>query len=835
MSDLTTYRRSRRRLSILCLLLLSLGSLLVASPRAQAHTPHDEVRAFALSPTYSQDGTIFVAISDTQTSASLLRSDNRGVTWLELVNGLTAGITDIAVSPTFNVDHMVLAGSHAGVYRSDNRGDSWSLVSDQVSVARIALSPYFAKDKTACVITPTDELHCTPDRGATWVRQLDGVYVRSLAFVQTPRRAWILAGDVDGYLHLSKNYGQRWRTLTLPLVHGGAITALAATSQVWFVGTEADGIFRSTDGASFTPVNGGALPTDEAITSLAISPTFETDNTLFATTRRQAVFRSTDAGETWAHYHSILAGHHQADESDTPYFFQVAVSDGFAADRAVFIAAFTGFYQSADGGVSWSERNILAKYVWTMALSPNYAADATALLGEYTGGIYKTQDGGQAWRVLNQNIWVLRPFDISFSPGFAEDNTVFMGMRDYFYRSTDGGEHWLVQAIPGMGQVAVSPDFVTDRTLFIKTQHSLLFKSTDAGATFSQVWESPTDILAGVALSPDYGADQTLFIRLEGQGVNRSQDGGQSWQPASAGLVMAANDAQPELVVSADYAHDHTLFTTTQIGLFKSVNSGDMWFPVDSVPYVPESSILALALSPNYAHDQTIFITLEGRGLFKSEDGGQSFTELAPWLIQSHQIFDVLSISPTYAADQTLFGAGRDLFKSTDGGQSWGGVAIPIRYEDMEEPLLFGPVQEPVSQNRLPVSLDDNAGGNLYGHWRRVKGIPYSATSSTRSDTALDTASVEFVGHCVSWVGSVGSDQGIANVYVDGALQAVVDQYSPAPATMLSLFSLNGLGDGLHTIMVEVTGTQNPLSSGAMIYVDAFDVDTYDGDGGWCE
>lgn len=835
MSDLTTYRRSRRRLSILCLLLLSLGSLLVASPRAQAHTPHDVIRDVALSPNYAQDRTIFAVISNTQTPTTLFRSDDGGATWQELVKDLATEVKSIAVSPDFATDHLVVVGTLVGLYRSTNRGDSWSLMTDQFAVSKLALSPTFGQDKAACVITTSAELHCTRNRGVSWDRQLDGVSIQSLAFIQTPRTAWLLAGDMDGALHLSKNYGQRWRTLTLPLTHGGALTALAANTQAWFVGTEADGIFRSTDGATFTPVNTGDLPTDEPVTSLALSPNFADDGTLFATTRRQAVFRSTDAGETWQRFRSILTGHRQADELDVPYFSKVVISDGYATDGAVFMATFTGLYRSADYGVHWAEFGIFPHYVWTIALSPDYATDATAFIGEYTGGIYRTQDGGQAWRVLNQNIWVLRPFDIAFSPGFVQDNTVFLGVRDYFYRSTDGGENWLAQAIPGMGQLRISPGFVTDHTLFIKTQHSNLFKSTDGGATFNPVWESSDSVLFTMVLSSDYGNDQTIFIRLEGAGVFRSQDGGQSWQPINTGLVIPANDAHGQLAVSADYANDQTVFTTSQAGLFKSTNGGELWSLVESVPYTGENNILALALSPDYAHDQTLFITLEGRGLYKSQDGGQSFVEMAPWLIQHHQLFDVLVLSPTYAVDQTLLGAGRDLFKSTDGGQTWTPIAIPIRYEDEEEPMLFGPVEEPLSRNLSRAHFADDNNGNLHGHWRRTASVSYSATTSTWSNTALDTASLEFVGNCVSWVGSLGSDQGIANVYVDGALQAVVDQYSPAPATMLSLFSLNGLGDGLHTIVVEVTGTHNPLSSGAMIYVDAFDVDTYDGDGGWCE
>lgn len=827
--------QSRRQWQVPMLLLLVASLAILVSPRAQAHTPHDEILDVALSPSYFQDRTVFILTSDTQTPASLFRSDDGGATWQELVNGLTHQVTSVAVSPAFAQDHIVLVGTHTGVYRSDDSGDSWQPINNELAVAKIALSPAFAADHTACVITTATELYCTQDQGASWKRVLSYVSVNALAFVEMPRGVELLVGDSNGYLYLSRNHGRRWKTLTLPLTHGGAITALAIAPQVWLVGTEADGVFRSFDGATFVPVNSGDLPGDESVTSLAISPDFEHDQMMFATTFKQAVFRSTDAGNTWTKYQSVLTGHHQADEGHLPYFSKIALSNGFATDGTLFVAAFTGFYQSADRGVHWSERNIFAKYVWTISLSPNYAQDATALLGEYTGGIYKTQDSGRSWRVLNRNIWVLRPFDISFSPSFASDETIFMGMRDYFYRSTDGGENWIARNIP-VGQVVVAPDFVESQTIFIKADHDTVYKSTDAGDTFTLIWQESATPLARILISPDYAHDKTLFLRVEQTGVYRSQNDGQDWQPVNNGLVLPANDVHPTLIASPDFAHDQTLFTTTPAGLFKSTNGGNLWVRLASVPYTGENRILALAISPDFAADQTLFVSIIGHGLYKSEDGGQSFAEIAPWLIQNHQIFDVLTVSPTYAIDHTLFGAGRELFKSIDGGNSWSQVVLPIRYEDNEEPVLFGPVEEGGSARKLGASGVMNGGnGNMYGHWRRVKGTEFSATTSARSGMALDTAGVDFIGNCVGWVGSVGSDQGIANVYVDGTLQAVVDQYNPTPATMLSLFAMNGLDDDPHTILVEVTGTKNPLSSGYRIYVDAFDVDSLDGDGGWCQ
>ena len=50
---------------------------------AYAHTPHDVIDALELSPTFSKDKTLFIAISD-----HLFKSTDGGFSWTELVNGL---------------------------------------------------------------------------------------------------------------------------------------------------------------------------------------------------------------------------------------------------------------------------------------------------------------------------------------------------------------------------------------------------------------------------------------------------------------------------------------------------------------------------------------------------------------------------------------------------------------------------------------------------------------------------------------------------------------------------------------------------------------------------
>ena len=76
----------------------------------------------------------------------------------------------------------------------------------------------------------------------------------------------------------------------------------------------------------------------------------------------------------------------------------------------------------------------------------------------------------------------------------------------------------------------------------------------------------------------------------------------------------------------------------------------------------------------------------------------------------------------------------------------------------------------------------------------------------------------------MSWIGTLGPDQGMARVFVDGAERAKVDQFSEERRFMVELFSTDGLACGPHRIRIEVDGTSNGRSKGERIDIDAFDV-----------
>ena len=105
----------------------------------------------------------------------------------------------------------------------------------------------------------------------------------------------------------------------------------------------------------------------------------------------------------------------------------------------------------------------------------------------------------------------------------------------------------------------------------------------------------------------------------------------------------------------------------------------------------------------------------------------------------------------------------------------------------------------------------------------------WSGGSTSLGFVAGGRATLTFTGTGVSWIGFRGPQAGIANVYLDGALVATVDEYDPTATAQLPLYTASGLANGTHAISIEVTHTKNDASSDYFVVVDAFDITTQGG------
>ncbi|MFQ5740957.1 MAG: WD40/YVTN/BNR-like repeat-containing protein [Acidobacteriota bacterium] len=198
----------------------------------------------------------------------------------------------------------------------------------------------------------------------------------------------------------------------------------------------------------------------------------------------------------------------------------------------------------------------------------------------------------------------------------------------------------------------------------------------------------PHDVVQVAAVSPNFQTDQTLFIATDEIGsvkrgifvLLKSTDAGATWN-----VMRVPNAPVADIVFSPDYSSDSTVFVSIPgHGLYRTRDGGASWSKLLSFPQfsrggpsiVAEDSSLftapILAISPDFGTDGTLFAANQNNEIYKSTDGGDSWILVQDFTALSPQQIMSLALSPAYSTDSTLFvGTGGDgVFKSTAGGVS---------------------------------------------------------------------------------------------------------------------------------------------------------------------
>jgi len=155
------------------------------------------------------------------------------------------------------------------------------------------------------------------------------------------------------------------------------------------------------------------------------------------------------------------------------------------------------------------------------ALMPTAGPVHAATLGWTNVNLPTT--GSTSNRVLDGNKGTV----IAVSPNYATDSTIWLAadsdgsVTDELYRSTNGGNTWKFVDADGAAAAAIvaivpSPYYATDSTVFVATTLSV-FRSTDGGATFSQLGASQGAgnlVIRAMAVSPNYNGIGEVAIGL---------------------------------------------------------------------------------------------------------------------------------------------------------------------------------------------------------------------------------------------------------------------------------------------------------------------------------
>jgi photosystem II stability/assembly factor-like uncharacterized protein len=764
------------------------------------------VDSVTLSPFFSTDKTVFV-VTD---ASNLDRSVDGGFTWTRMGLGLDNGspYSAFAFSTDYRSDQTLFVGTERdGVYRSLNGGASWHNVSDGLGtegVSLLVLSPGFSADPLVLAAGIDGGLYKAEGAAVSWRPVMEPtVRITALAFSPEFRNdQLVIAGDNRGRLYSSLDGGESWSqrrpALAATRVSAIAFSANFRNDETIFLGFYGDGVYRSSNrGVSFVPLNLGL--SDRRITALAPSPSFRTDSTIFACAAEKAVFRSRLGGAFWQKFDTGIYFRDQG----TVHYRSLALSNAFARDGIVFLGAFEGLFRSHDEGKTWLELEAASPTdsISGIALSPRYELDRRLWVSTYGGGVQQRSGDGN-WTAQNRGLERPYIYDIAVSPGFIDDSTVFAVQLDFVAKSDSTSAWSLTKIVPAQETfptvIALSTTYPADQLIFLGSRYTGIFRSTDGGSTYANVFPEAGFVLS-MEVSPKFDSDGTAFAGTLERGVYKTIDRGDSWVPANAGLRSAAPILA--MAISPSFETDEMLFAGTAEGLYRTNDRGGSWQSVTVRSDLAGAPVFAVAVSPNFVSDGRALAAVRGGGLFQTLDRGETWNEIGMELTAQGFFLQNIRFSPSFATDGTLYGSSTaSLLRSTDRGVSWVVLPRPARYESSNDMIHY------------------------LGHWRVLRTEPASAYDLRYSDRAGDRCLFTFVGTGVSWVGPRSPLQGIARVYVDGALASTIDSFGSSASSMETLFTISGLPRGLHLISIEVTGEKHPEADGAHVVVDAFDV-----------
>lgn len=234
-------------------------------------------------------------------------------------------------------------------------------------------------------------------------------------------------------------------------------------------------------------------------------------------------------------------------------------------------------------------------------------------------------------------------------------------------------------------------------TIYIGSASGGLFKTTNGGNSWANVFISSATLPIGdIAIDPDNenviwagtGEANASSQSVRGDGIYKSVDGGTTWQ--NMGLEQSAYFGR----IIVDHSNSNKVFAAVcgnlytpdaNRGIYRTLDGGNTWQNVlfvndsvsgiDLVQHPTNPNILYAAMwermrGLNYRRSFG-----EGSGIWKSTDGGNSWTELSGGLPQSDAVGRVgLAISTSspevlYAFIDMEFEVA--VYKTEDNGQNW--------------------------------------------------------------------------------------------------------------------------------------------------------------------
>jgi photosystem II stability/assembly factor-like uncharacterized protein len=494
----------------------------------------------------------------------------------------------------------------SGIFRSSDKGKNWNPINDGLPGGELY----------SFCIAPDGRIFCggdkilavSADHGDNW-KPIPAIGNTITHIIVLPDSQIILAFDYNNILSRSNDNGVSWMDIRGIPGWGGNITKIErGSNNSVIVGTDGEGIFQIKSNV-------------DTVTSL----TYDLP---------------------------------KADRGAYPYY----TCTGFVVldDGTILMPYFYGLSTLSTNATQW----VRMIYPFEFPYDHLYKTTDSLLYGYHYFRLAESKNLGKTWNVISTS-------EHTNSAMFFTkiNNSFLLAARSGFWRSDDNGTSWNASD-NGIARSDINCVLITSlNTVIIGTARSGLFRSTDLGANWANILFPWPGGLGDYIVSVKNNSKNTLFAASMGafNSIWKSTTDGTTW---SQSPFIDSNMTHREALVITDMTINsrdeiivsgYTYFQDSLSGVFKSINDGNTWKRIFTVPNntAPRSFLIM--------DDSLVIMGTNSNGFFRSTNLGSTWNSING----TSNTIQVISIIQDSASIILAASMGSGIVRSTDKGMTW--------------------------------------------------------------------------------------------------------------------------------------------------------------------
>ena len=352
--------------------------------------------------------------------------------------------------------------------------------------------------------------------------------------------------------------------------------------------------------------------------------------------------------------------------------------------------------------------------------------------GAVGGGLWKTQDGGETWAPITDGQLTSASVG-AIAVSESKPDEIFIGMGESCIRGN---------IMPGDG----------------------IYRSLDAGKTWKNVGFKNVDAISKIRIHPTN--PDIVFAAVFGKysvpsaerGVFKSTDGGNTWKKVlyrddKTGAIDISIDRNNPMVMYASlweaYRKEYQMSSGGPgSGLFKSTDGGETWTEISRNKGMPSGLLGRIGVAVSGANSNRVYALVENDngGLFRSEDAGASWSLVNSDRNVRQRAFYYTHVHADPKNADVVYMQNTSMYRSADGGKTMSNVGngthgdthdLWIDPDDPTHMLMANDGGASVTTNTGAAWTAEDVPTEQFYHVATTKHIPFHVCGSQQDNTTL--------------------------------------------------------------------------------------------------